>query len=201
MHETLMNTVGDRLTYCRSSLKLTRKDLSEQWEKASVPTIARWELDTVKIPAKKLSSLINFFHDNGLIVSQEWIINQSGVPPIFLKNSAFDEQDFDSLAQENLLNVNMQEKNFTFGQVKNTLVSPFIKYGDYVGGNNGSLSSVSNFIGDVVFLQRNNGIMVGILDKHEDGLIVLKSFANQYESFDKAAVESIGKIKWIVRRP
>lgn len=200
MHETLMNTIGDRITYCRSSLKLTRKDLSEQWKMASVPTIARWELDVVKIPLKKLSSLIEFFHNNGLIVSQAWILSQSETPPIFLRNNAFDELDFDSLAQENLLNVNMQEKNFTFGQVKNTLIAPFIKYGDYVGGNNCSFSSLAQAVGDVVFLKRASGMVVGILDKYEE-VIILKNFTNHQESFDINLVESIGKVKWVVRRP
>lgn len=200
MHETLMNTIGDRITYCRSSLKLTRKDLSEQWKMASVPTIARWELDVVKIPLKKLISLVDFFCSHGLIVTQSWILNQSETPPLFIRNNAFDELDFDSLAQENLLNVNIQEKNFTFGQVKNTLISPFIKYGDYVGGNNCQFSSLTAPIGDLIFLKRISGIVVGILDQYKDE-IILKSFTNQQESFDKTLVESAGKIKWIVRRP
>lgn len=200
MHETFMNTIGDRITFCRSSLKLTRKDLSEQWKVASVPTIARWELDVVKIPLKKLSSLIDFFNNNGLIVTQEWILSRSETPPILINNNAFEELDFDSLAQENLLNVNMQEKNFTFGQVKNTLIAPFIKYGDYVGGNTCSLSSLHVATGDIIFLKRMSGIAVGILDQYEDA-IILKNFANHHESFDKNIIESIGKVKWIVRRP
>lgn len=200
MHETLMNTIGDRITYCRSSLKLTRKDLAEQWKLASVPTIARWELNAVTIPLKKLLSLIDFFYSKGLIVTQGWLLNQSETPPIFVRNNAFDELDFDSLAQENLLNVNIQEKNFTFGQVKNTLISPFIKYGDYVGGNHCEESLLTTVIGDLVFLKRNNGIIVGILDEYDEQ-IILKNFANHCESFDKSLIESVGKIKWIVRRP
>ncbi len=167
---------------------------------ASVPTIARWELDAVKIPLKKLSSLIDFFSNNGLIVTQGWILNQSEAPPILINNNAFDELDFDSLAQENLLNVNMQEKNFTFGQVKNTLIAPFIKYGDYVGGNNCEFSSLTSVVGDVIFLKRISGIVVGILDKYEDE-IILKNFTNHHESFDKSVIESVGRVKWIVRRP
>lgn len=200
MHETFMNTIGDRITFCRSSLKLTRKDLSEQWKMASVPTIARWELDVVKIPLKKLASLIDFFSSNGLIVTQGWILNQSEAPPILVKNNAFDELDFDSLAQENLLNVNMQEQNFTFGQVKNTLVSPFIKYGDYIGGNSCPFSSLTSVVGDVIFIKRISGIVVGILDKCEDE-IILKNLTNHHESFDKSLIESVGRVKWIVRRP
>jgi len=200
MYETLINTVGDRITYCRSSLKLTRKDLSKQWKIASVPTIARWELDVVRIPLKKLASLVDFFCGYGLMVTQGWILNQSETPPLFIRNDTFDEVDFDSLAQENLLNVNTQEKNFTFGQVRNTLIAPFIKYGDYVGGNHCSFSSLTAPIGDLIFLNRMGGIVVGILDQYKDD-ITLKSFTNQQESFDKNLVESAGKIKWIVRRP
>lgn len=93
-----------------------------------------------------------------------------------IKNSAFNELDFDSLAQENLLNVNMQEKKFTLGQVKNTLITPFIKYGDYIGRNNRPFSSLTSVVGDMIFLKRISGIVVGILDQYEDEIILKKLY-------------------------
>ena len=41
MSETLTKSIGDRITYCRSSLGLTRKELSENWGDASVPVLSQ----------------------------------------------------------------------------------------------------------------------------------------------------------------
>jgi len=76
MLEVITNTVGDRITYCRSSLCLTRKELAEKWGGASIPSLARWELDTVRIPQKKLKSLIDFLNENGLSVTEKWLIDE-----------------------------------------------------------------------------------------------------------------------------
>ncbi|WP_298624494.1 hypothetical protein [uncultured Legionella sp.] len=132
MTECLINSIGDRITYCRSSLQLTRKELIDEWEGASVPTLVRWELGTVKIPAKKIPSLVIYFNSKGLIVTESWISQGSGTPPILINEQIFEEIDFDSLAQENLLDLNRKTKNFLFGQVKNNLLSPYIRYGGSV---------------------------------------------------------------------
>ena len=152
MADVITNTMGDRITYCRSSLCLTRKELIEKWRGASIPTLARWELDIVKIPQKKLLSLIAFFHENGLLVTEAWLKDSLGTPPLLLQNDQFDEVDFDSIAQEKLLDVNRQLKNFIFGQVKNNLMNPVIKYGDYIGGINLIDNLESGFMpGELIF--------------------------------------------------
>tara|TARA_Y100000588_G_C14165272_1_gene886628 strand:+ start:332 stop:517 length:186 start_codon:yes stop_codon:yes gene_type:complete len=56
-----LNSVGDRITYCRSSLNLTRKELANNWGGASIPTLARWELNTVNIPKKKIRFISEIF--------------------------------------------------------------------------------------------------------------------------------------------
>lgn len=202
MTEMITNSMGDRITYCRSSLCLTRKDLSKQWGAASIPTLARWELDTVTIPHKKLLSLVEFFHKNGLLVTESWLKNGIGSPPLLLKDDHFDQLDFDSIAQEKLLDINRQIKNFTFGQVKNNLLAPFIKYGDYIGGINLTDEIELNSIcGEIVFLKKRAvGLIVGIL-KESNGATSIKNFDKTIELVDTDQVEAIGKVQWIVRRP
>ncbi len=202
MTDVIINTIGDRITYCRSSLCLTRKGLAEKWGAASIPTLARWELDTVKIPSKKLSSLVEFFHENGLFVTESWLKDGIGSPPLLLKHDHFDVLDFDSIAQEKLLDVNRQVKNFTFGQVKNNLLAPYIKYGNYIGGVNlmGEVE-LSSIHGEIIFLKKRVvGLIVGVL-KEFNAAISIRNFDKTVELFDTESVEAIGKIQWIARRP
>ena len=204
MSETLTKSIGDRITYCRSSLGLTRKELSENWGGASVPTIARWELDTVKIPRKKLLSIIQFFYNNSIVVSENWIIDGSGTPPLLIRNEQFNEVEFDSLAQESLLNINMQQQGFIFGQVRNNLISPIIKYGDYVGGisltNYMEANIINSYMDDLIFIKKNNGLVVGILKEVASGILV-KNFSGASEIFSLEIVDAVGRIQWIIRRP
>ncbi|STX84898.1 Uncharacterised protein [Legionella donaldsonii] len=202
MTNVINNTIGDRITYCRSSLCLTRKELAEKWGAASIPTLARWELDTGKIPIKKLLSLIEFFHAQGLFVTESWLKDGAGSPPLLLKSDQFDELDFDSIAQEKLLDINRQVKYFIFGQVKNNLMSPFIKYGDYMGGVNIIESAeLSSLQGELIFLKKRvTGLMVGIL-KECINQISIKNFDKTVEFIEIEHVEALGKIQWLIRRP
>lgn len=201
MSEHLTNSIGDRITYCRSSLQLTRKELIEEWKGASLPTLSRWELGMVKIPIKKIPSLVHYFYEKGLIVSDNWIINGAGAPPFVLQDNTFDELDFDSFAQEELLSINRKQKNFIFGQVKNNLISPHIKYGDYIGGKVISCSLDSTLRGEMVFVKLKTGLVAGFLE-NLDSQIVLKNLDNHAtENYKLDIVESAGKIQWIIRRP
>lgn len=202
MADVVTNTIGERITYCRSSLCLTRKELAEKWGSASIPTLARWELDTVRIPYKKLISMINFFQEHGLFVTESWLKDGVGAPPLLLQRDQFDEVDFDSIAQEQLLDINRQVGNFIFGQVKNNFMSPFIKYGDYIGGTNLlDGTEISSLQGELVFLKKRiTGLVVGVL-KDGANQINIKNFDKATELIDTEHVEAIGKIQWIVRRP
>ena len=201
MSESSANAIGDRITYCRSSLILTRKELIDEWFGASLPTLVRWELGKVKIPAKKIPSLVQYFHNKGLLVSENWILNGSGAPPILMRENSFDEPDFDSLAQEDLLNLNKKINNFIFGQVRNNLMSPFIKYGDYIGGKNLSTDLLVSFKGDIIFVKLTTGLVTGILEECEPKIILMNFGKIITEPYKQDLIESIGKIQWIIRRP
>ena len=201
MNEHLTNSIGDRITYCRSSLQLTRKNLIEEWLGASLPTLARWELGTVKIPTKKIPSLVHYFFEKGLIVTEGWILSGLGAPPILMHDNAFDELDFDSLAQEELLSINRKIQNFIFGQVRNNLITPYIKYGDYIGGKD-LLNSLNNSLkGDMVFVKLKTGLVAGFLDDFVSQLVLRDMAGLTTETYKMDLVESIGKIQWIIRRP
>lgn len=200
MAELLNNSVGDRIIYCRSSLQLTRKELVEAWSEVSLPTLVRWELGTGKITEKKIPSLIHYFNQNGLIVTESWILHGSGSPPILMGEHAFETLDFDSLVQENLLILNKKIKNFVFGQVKNNLLSPCIKYGDYIGGSDVSLSILGSLVGEMMFLRQNNGLSAGILETDGEQVILRSIDRISQECFNKKSIEFAGKIQWIARR-
>lgn len=201
MTENLINSVGDRITYCRSSLQLTRKELINEWAGVSVPTLVRWELETVKIPIKKIPSLVNYFNMKGLIVTESWILQGVGALPILMREQTFEEIDFDSLTQENYLTLNQKIKNFVFGQVKNNLLSPHIRYGDYVGGSKSPLSVLSSFCGEMIFVKNFSGINIGVLDEYGDQLILRNFERSAQNSFSTNSIEIAGKIQWIARRP
>lgn len=199
----LLNSVGDRITYCRSSINMTRKELVNLWGGASIPSLSRWELNTVNIPKKKLESLVEFFNNENLLVSLDWILTGEGVPPVKLSPDLFDSIDFDSLAQETLLNINQKQTYFCFGQVKNNVLSPFIKYGDYIGGLKHMDSSLSILSGELIYVQKGADIFSGICVLQEenlvlDGFISAKGYADIMQIKD---IDAVGKIEWLIRRP
>lgn len=203
MTEVIINTLGDRITYCRSSLYLTRKELIEKWGCASIPTMARWELDTVRIPQKKLASLVQFFNNNGLVVTENWLKNGAGAPPFLLNAKLFNQFDFDSIAQEKLLDLNRQIKNFIFGQTMNNLMTPFIKYGDYVGGISFNDNvQINSMYGELVFLRTKMvGIIVGLIEEKAEDALHLKNLKGTTELININQIEVLGKVQWIIRRP
>ena len=65
----MFDTIGERITYCRSLLGMTRNDLAEKLGGVvSLPTIARWELNTVIPSLKKIDILVSFFISQGISV-------------------------------------------------------------------------------------------------------------------------------------
>lgn len=195
-----LTTTGDRITYCRSSLSMTRKELAEGWQGASIPTLSRWELDTVAIPAKKLSSLTDYFNQQGLLVTENWLTTGEGIPPVILNESGFDAIDFDAMAEQCLLDINRRQYNFCFGKVSNNLMAPLVKYGDYVGGVKLTSSDLKLLEDEVVFLLKGNEFFVGML-RSENGLIFLSGLKGQNETLKIESYDGIGKLQWLVRRP
>lgn len=194
-----LNSIGDRITYCRSFLNLTRKELTIYWGGASIPSLARWELNTVAIPQKKLESLVAFFNKKGLLVSIKWINSGEGIPPVNLDLEIFNEVDFDTLAQESLLNINQKQGNFCFGQVKTNVLFPFVKYGDYIGGIKHSDKNISSLKGEFIFVLKGNDMFAGLCIPKNDHLI-LEGMKGNTEILNIKNIDALGKLQWLIRR-
>ena len=191
-----MHTIGDRITYCRSTIGFTRKELAAKWGDASIPTIARWELDTVQPSSKKIQVLSEFFCSNGLIVSSEWIETGVGSIPSMLDMKEFREDQFDELCEQNFLELHKKIKNFTYYKVTSNFFSPIIRYGDYVAGLK-ITSNAESHVNSLAFVVSENTVYVGFLG-FDNGLFLKnaldkKIFLNSYDV--------LVKIQWTAIRP
>ena len=195
-----LGSIGDRITYCRSSLNLTRKELAKRWGGASIPSLARWELNTVTIPQKKLESLVEFFNERGLLVNIDWVNRGEGIPPVNLGSDIFNEVDFDALAQESLLSINQKQGNFCFGQVKTNVLFPFVKYGDYIGGIKYLDKNISSLQGEFIFVLNGSDMFSGICVIEKDKL-VLEGMKGNIEALNMNNIDALGKLQWLIRRP
>lgn len=192
-----MKTIGDRITYCRSTLGLTRKEFAESWGEASVPTLSRWELDVIEPTPKKLASVAEFFCSKGLVVSPDWISNGTGFPPSLLNMKEFLEDDFDDMCEQSFLSLNQKIKDFTYYKVTTNFFAPVIRYGDYVGGVkiNADISGSTN---SLAFIVHENTVHVGFLDYANDK-VSLKNAQGKVIEFPNYSF--IAKINWTAIRP
>ncbi|MFI4919115.1 MAG: hypothetical protein ACHP65_06130 [Legionellales bacterium] len=191
-----MKTIGDRVTYCRSALNLTRKELEHRWKEASVPTIARWELDTVQPSSKKIQLLSGFFCENGLIVAPEWIEFGTGIPPTLLNMKEFREDQFDDLCQQNFLELHQKIKDFTYYKVTSNFFMPVIRYGDYVGGIKIN-SNPEGHLNSLVFVVHQNTVYAGLLAYENE--LCIKNPTGQKFNIDN--YDLLAKIQWTAIRP
>ncbi|MBA4696967.1 MAG: hypothetical protein H2069_06255 [Legionella sp.] len=194
--EIKVDSIGDRITYCRSSLELTRKELIDLWKKASIPTYCRWELDAIQPNFQKISNLAEFFCSQGLIVSPEWIQTGHGPQPSLLNMQEFREDQFDTLCEESFLDLNKKVKNFLFYKVTTNFFSPIARYGDYVAGVrvDDILPENINTIHAVVF---ENSVYVGFLENKK--ILTLKNTQDKVIEFSDYNV--LAKVHWTAVRP
>lgn len=192
----ILKTIGDRITYCRSTIGLTRKEFAELWGEASVPTLSRWELDTIEPTAKKIASVAEFFCSKGLIVSPDWIKNGSGFPPSLLNMKEFLEDDFDDMCEQSFLSLNQKIKDFTYYKVTSNFFAPIVRYGDYVGGVKID-STISENINTLVFIVHNNAVHVGFLGYN--GVVLIKNSQGKIMEF--SSYSFLAKIHWTAIRP
>ena len=191
-----MDNIGERLTYCRSTLGLTRKDLSSQWGGASVPSISRWELNVIEPAQKKITALSDFFCSTGLVVSPDWISLGRGAIPSLLNMKEFSENDFDSMCEKSFLSLNQKINNFIYYKVTSNFFSPIIRYGDYVGGVK-IFDDLVNHLNSLVFVIKNNVINVGFLSSVDS--LEIKNSQDKILAINDCDV--IAKVTWSAIRP
>lgn len=189
-----MNTVGERISYCRGLLNLTRDKFIEQFKIITLSTLARWELNTtIDIPEKKLQLLCDFFNKNGILVKLEWLRYGEGVSPINLTSNDVEQLNFDELVYTTLSSVSLKINNFKFYQVNHKFFEPIIGYGDYVG----VIEIMENFESlhnKLSCFKTNTGVVVGYYDYYDSNVSNTKNMKK------KVIPISGGEISWIIRR-
>jgi transcriptional regulator with XRE-family HTH domain len=194
----MLNTVGERITYCRNLLGLARNEVPKKMgEQISLPTLARWELGTVTPSLKKVKMLTDFFISQGLDVKSEWIHEGKGYPPISIDLKKFDHVQFDELAYTTLINIRNKVKNFDFRQVNSNFLRPFISFGDYLGG----VTETNKKLIDkkLCFLFSDSIVTAGIYIYEIDSLESL--CGETYEVSELKDEVKVGEVQWIIRRP
>lgn len=192
----MFDTIGDRITYCRSLLRLARNEMAKEVAvNISLPTLARWELNTVSPSLKKIQILADFFVKKGIDVSAEWLKKGEGYPPISLELNKFDVGQFDELAYSVLIGVRNKIRDFYFQQVTSNFLRPIITFGDYIGGvSEENHKSLDN---KLCFLYPSDIVTAGIYHHNDNALVNLSG-----EEYVVSNHEiKIGEIQWIIRRP
>lgn len=192
----MFDTLGDRITYCRSLLNLTRNELvSQLGVSISLPTLARWELNTVAPSFHKIEMLAAFFVSQGINVSAEWLETGKGYPPISLNLAKFDIGQFDELAYNTLITVSNKIKDFCFQQVNSNFLRPIISFGDYIGGIVTERHKLLD--NKLCFLYSTDAVTVGIYHYHDYSLTNL---CGEIYHIPQKKIK-IGEVQWIIRRP
>lgn len=190
----MFNSTGERITYCRSLLGISRVEMAEKiGALISLPTLARWEANTVEPTAKKIEILASFFIQNGISVNSDWLKAGKGQPPFSINLSKFDNTQFDELAYSALAGVKSRVRDFFFQQVNNNFLKPIITYGDYIGG----VVEQDKKIMDkkLCFIYFDNVVTAGFYYYKTDSITNL---GGETQSLNNAI---LGEIQWIVRRP
>lgn len=193
----MFNTLGERITYCRNLLNLSRNDLVENLNgEISLPTLARWELNTVIPSTKKIQTLKNYFEKSGITLSLEWLKNGVGYPPVSLELKKFDFFQFDEVAYTTLVGIRNKIKDFYFSQVNSNYFQPIVSFGDYVGG---ILEPNKKLLDNkICFLFNEKVATVGIYLHDKD--ILCNQVGDIFEICNSQEIK-IGEAQWIIRRP
>jgi len=189
----MLDTIGERICYCRGMLNLTRDKFVEKFKLITLSTLARWELNSISIPEKKLKLLCDFFNSNGILVKLEWLRYGEGVLPINHTTQEIEQLNFDELVYTTLSSVALKITNFKFYQVNNKFFEPTVNYGDYVAGVEltENFESLNN---KMCFFRGNEGIIIGYFD------YATSCITNNNNVAKKVNLTVGGEISWIIRR-
>lgn len=186
--------MGERISFCRGMLGLTREKFAEKFKVITLSTLARWELDKINIPEPKLNYLIDFLKQNGVLVKSEWLRYGEGTPPINLAIKDFDVLNFDETTYTTLSSVAQKVVNFKFYQVNNNLYEPIIRFGDYIGGSE-ICENYKILHNKFCYFKTNSSILIGVYN-FNNNLLIGKNDGTQLPS-----IVAGGEVTWISRRP
>ncbi len=194
-----IKTIGERLNYCRSLLGKSRKELSDELGTISLPTLSRWELNTTKIPDKKIDNLLNYFKKNNIFITHEWLKNGSGDAPLDGNLKNFDKDNFDDVVIKQLFSLKKEIKNFWYSLVSTNFMFPVVSFGDYVGGILYPLSDdmLPKFHDKLCIVDDRKDVAVGTLRITDK--IYIENIRGEKRILNKDSY--LGEMQWLVKRP
>lgn len=191
-----MNNLGERIIYCRNLLNLTRPEIVLDLETVTLSTYARWELNSIKIPEKRIVELIKYFNSHGVIVSSEWLRYGHGSIPILLSDDIINKVNFDEVALKVTEQIKISKPNFVFYQISNDDCKPILDYGDYVGGIIDI--NVNNLLNKLCFFKTYENIHIGNFEIYKE-----QFYLNNYSKLTNIILKQdtvIGVANWIMKR-
>jgi hypothetical protein len=138
-----LSTSASRLRYLRALIGMSRAHLQE---KHGIPevTLKSWESGTVKLTTAAIKRCVDVYRTEGLIVSEDWILDGTGLDPTQALNVSkyFAKPSKDAVSYEDdetcmMRDADLFKKSYSNAVVlivSNDEMRPFYKPGDYVGG-------------------------------------------------------------------
>lgn len=193
-----MNTLGERILFCRSLLDLTRPELIKDLKIVSESTYARWELGTIKIPEKRILQLVDYYSSKGMIVASEWLRYGTGNIPFFITDNFINKVNFDEIAFLTAEKLKTKIDKFIYFQINNTFYDPVINYGDYVGGI--QREDIKLLDAKLCFFKNNDGILVGIFHYSSKNKGRITNCSNISKEIIITQGTIMGGVNWIMKR-
>lgn len=75
-----VNTPAERLKYVREIMRLSRSYLEDKYH-LSAATLKAWENGSSRLTEKGLRRCIDIYHQEGLLVTRDWLLTGSGLSP------------------------------------------------------------------------------------------------------------------------
>jgi len=136
---------------------------------------------------------VNFFNQNGIEVSADWVNLRNDQPPINKNLQNIDHFNFDDLAYLTLSALKNSIQGFEIYQLNSNFFEPVLYTGDYIGGViNSNLEMMTN---KLCYTVQNKNIFVGIFNFERMAISNLFKQVIQIE-----LSTSIGVVTWIAKR-
>ena len=188
----IFNTIGERVCYCRNLLGLTQNEFAILFN-ISKPTVARWELNIVETPHKKIKLLVQFYLQHNLLVSEEWLLLGIGIEPYLASTADKPILNFDEVTFKIFNSLRFDNESLDLYQITSNFMNPIIQYADYiVGEKNSNKESLNN---KVCFFEKQTEINVGIYNSLDHRI------TNYFgEIIILQEHDTLGEVKWIIKR-
>ena len=141
--EQELSTRGKRLKHIRALLRVSRSYLQEKYSLPEV-TLKSWENGTTKLTEAGAGRCIEMYRNEGLIVSEDWILEGVGLDPKITanvshyfathsnKNIPLDDDEVAMVRDANIFKESYP--NAVIMIVSNDDMRPYYWPGDYIGG-------------------------------------------------------------------